>query len=438
MSQSPSADGLPAGDRPDTNRRKFIRGSSLLLAGALPGAGLSAAGLPVLDTPNSPVHLPSTQQREIKLGLIGCGYRGLKVASSLLASSRPELKVSITALADAFPDRLQQTLRALKGKFPQHVAVDGRARCLGLQGYRQLLECDVDLVLLATPPSFRPQHFEASVAAGKHVYAEKPIAIDMSGVQRFQSANNRAQEQGLVVGVGLPRRFHPRFQATVAQLRRGAIGTIVSAQALQSVRPPSPTAGGKSLSEMDVQLRNWTRHTWASGGPWIEPHVQNLDVINWLLGAHPLEARPVEPGGLCGQPALTAPQTNNGVTEAAVGGPTAVEFLYAGGVTGGVTLLSHCQIVDGPHPSQLILTVQGTQGHCDLANGKIFDAAGRLVWRASSAGGEGDLLESMLGAIADNTPFNQGADAIEATLTSILGRTASQRGQPVGWHEIST
>ncbi|MEO8271975.1 MAG: hypothetical protein ABI557_19855, partial [Aureliella sp.] len=245
------------------------------------------------------------------------------------------------------------------------------------------------------------------------------IAIDVSGVERFQAANQRALEQRLVVGVGLPRRFQPNFQATVAQLRSGAIGEIVSAQAIQSVRQSNANSGGKSRSELEVQLRNWTQHAWASGGPWVEPHVQNLDVINWLLGDHPIEAEPLLP-----------PRFSPGQPD----GPTPVEFRYAGGVS----LFSQYVSIDGSHPARLSLTVQGSRGHCDLAAGKIFDVDGRLAWRVTSAGCEDELAQSLLDAIGEGTHFNQADEAAEATLTAVLGRTASLRGERVGWGELSS
>lgn len=426
MSQSLSAEGPPAGDRPEDSRRKFIRGSSLLLAGALPAAGLPkvafpATGLPTTAAIDSLGLLPTTvptARREIKLGLVGCGYRGMAVVNNLLAASHPDCCVQLTAVADAFPDSLQRILRGLKGKYPQQVSVDGASRCLGLDGYRQLLERDVDLVVLATPPAFRPQHFEAAVEAGKHVYAEKPIAIDVLGVGRFQTANQRAIEQRLVVGVGLPRRFQPQYQATVAQLRSGVIGEIMSARAIQTVRQSKSNPGGKSRSEWEVELRNWTQHAWASGGPWVEPHVQNLDVINWVLGDHPMEALPSE---------------SQNASPGLLDGPSPIEFRYADGVS----VLSQCLLIDGSQPARLSLTVQGSCGHCDLAAGKIFDAGGRLVWRATSAGCEDGLTQRLLAAIVEGTHFNQAQDAVEATLTAILGRTASTRGARVGWDELA-
>lgn len=441
-----AADSPPAGSPKVDNRRKFIRGSSLLIASALPAAGLAVASGTVSAAASSTSSQPlvpssastSLQQREVKLGLIGCGFRGTNVISSLLASQPEDRRWQLTAVADAFPDRMQQALRGLKGKFPQQVAVDSEARCLGLSGYQLLFQQDVDLVILATPPAFRPEHFEAAVAAGKHVYAEKPIAVDVEGVRRFQAANLRAVEQGLVVSVGWPRHQQSQFYATLDQLRGGAIGRIVSARAFQNVRPPNSATSNKPQAERDsqaeraVQLRNWTRHSWASGGPSIEPQVHNLDTMNWLLGAHPVAARPAGASALDGIVGLEDFCNGNGQT-ADRGHNQPVEFLYADGVS----LLSYCQLVEAPQPARRVLTVHGTRGHCDLIAGKIFDSAGRLTWRAPQIASDGGQFDALIDALGNGSQFNQVDVAVEATLTAILGRTANSLGQRVEWNEVA-
>lgn len=444
MSQTPPADGSSL-DRQQAdgqhvdNRRKFIRGSSLLIASALPAAGLAVANSAISSAAPASSSLQSTlgsasastRRRELKLGLVGCGFRGINVISNLLASQPGDCCWQLTAVADAFPDRMQQALRGLKGKFPQQVAVDSAARCLGLSGYQQLLEHDIDLVVLATPPAFRPEHFEAAVAAGKHVHSEKPIAVDVEGLRRFQAANLRAIEQGLVVSVGWPRLQQPPFQATLDQLRRRGIGRIVSARAFQNVRSPAPVAPSRSQAERDLQLRNWTQHAWAGGGPWIEPHVHNLDTINGLFGEHPLAARPAAPSTLSEVAELEDFRSRSG-QPGDWGRHQPVEFLYAGGIS----LLSYCQLVEAPLPAKRVLTVHGTQGHCDLLTGKIFDAAGRLVWRAPQITSESSQFDALTTAITAGSHFNQAAAAVEATHTAILGRTANSRGQRVEWNEL--
>ncbi len=456
MSQTPPADGTSSAaqhaegqhaesqrlDRQQVdNRRKFIRGSSLLIASALPAAGMAVASSATL--PTAPSTLPgqttphsstfaSQQQREVKLGLIGCGFRGTSVISNLLASQPGDWRWQLTAVADAFPDRMQQALRGLKGKFPQQVAVDSAARCLGLTGYQQLLESDVDLVLLATPPAFRPEHFEAAVAAGKHVYAEKPIAVDVEGVRRFQAANARAVEQGLLVSVGRPRLQQTQFQATLSRLRDGAIGRIISARAFQNVRLPAPVRASKSVPERDVQLRNWTHHNWASGGPWIEPQIHSLDTMNYLFDAHPQAARPADSTTLNGIGELE--NFRRGSAQSADWGRhQPVEFLYAGGAS----LLSYCQSVEPSQPVQRLLTVHGTHGHADLIAGKIFNSAGRLVWRAPQIVYGGEQFDTLITALGNGAQLNEAEAAVEATLTAILGRTANSRGQRVEWDEVA-
>lgn len=446
MSQTPPADGSsldrqPADGQHVDNRRKFIRGSSLLIASALPAAGLAVANSAIsstgpasssrLSTPG-PASALAPRLRELKLGLVGCGFRGVNVISNLLASQPDNCCWQLTAVADAFPDRMQQALRGLKGKFPQQVAVDSAARCLGLSGYQQLLEHDIDLVVLATPPAFRPVHFEAAVAAGKHVHSEKPIAVDVEGLRRFQAANLWAIEQGLVVSVGWPRLHQPQFHATLDQLRRQGIGRIVSAQAFQNVRSPAPVAPSKSQAEPELQLRNWTQHAWAGGGPWIEPHVHNLDTMNGLFGEHPLAARPAASSTLSEIVELEDFRSCSG-HPGDWGRHQPVEFLYAGGIS----LLSYCQLVEAPLPAKRLLTVHGTQGHCDLLTGKIFDAAGRLVWRAPQLTSNCSQFDALIEALAVGSRFNQAAAAAEATLTAILGRTANSRGQRVEWNELA-
>ena len=359
------------------------------------------------------------------------------VISSLLASQPDDRRWQLTAVADAFPDRMQQALRGLKGKFPQQLAVDSQARCLGLTGYQQLLKRDIDLVVLATPPAFRPAHLEAAVEAGKHVYAEQPIAVDGEGVRRFQAASLQAEKQGLIVSVGWPRHQPKQFQATVDRLRSGAIGRIVAARAFQNVRAPIPAASNKSKpagdpqAERTAQLRNWTRHSWASGGPWIEPQVHNLDAMNWLLGGHPVAARPADAVVLEGIVEMQDFCSRSG--HASGHRPhRPVEFLYADGIR----LLSYCQLVETPELATRVLTVHGTQGHCDLITGKIFDAAGRLTWRAPQVPHDSGQFDPLISALNGGSHFNQVDAAVEATLTAILGRTANSLGERVEWNEV--
>lgn len=397
--------------KPDDSRRGFIRGSSLFLAGAIPAGLASAAGL----EQTSP-----TAERAIRVGLIGCGGRGMALANQLLrVSAGPTVR--FTALADAFADRVQQTLRGLRGKYPDRVVVENANRFSGLESYRELLQTDVDLVLLATPPTFRPLHFEAAVAATKHIFAEKPIAVDVPGVKRFLAANERACAQNLVVGVGWEPRCDALTQATVQQLHAGAVGQIVFARAHSTAPRPSFKVRHKSQSELENQLRNWQHFQWTGGDSLVEQHVQNLDVINWILRSHPSEAQ-----GVGGRNPLVEQRDGD------VFDHHCVEYTYRDGTK----LLSICEQRSDCGERRARLSVHGTQGWCDITAGKVFNLSNQLIWQAAEepSSVRHDAAR-LLTAIANGATLNETGFACESTLTAILGRMATCSGRAVTWSE---
>ena len=422
----------------DESRRGFIRGSSLLLAGALPSAPIATGAPSASRLP------PVASTRELKVGLIGCGYQGIATVSDLLNATAPRaldssahpdnsgfsIPLRLTALADAFPDRLQQALRTLRGRHGDLVQVDGGSRFLGLSAYRDLLATDVDLVLLAAPTCFRALHFEQAIAAGKHVYAESPIAVDRSGVERFQLANDRAIATQRVVGIGLSHRQHPQYQQAVELVKGGAIGKIVSLRNHHWARNSRKFAVASSHSELETQLRNWTHYPWASGGSELEQWALTLDVANWLLQSHPLAAwcSPNDPSVDSTAPSAADAKSNPG--------PIAdtVEFTYAAGIK----LQCHGQLGHQPSSKHHGLVVHGTEGWCDLAAGAIFDSKNALLWQANDkpdVGCGNNRWESFLAAITEGKAWNQGAAAIECTLAAILGRLAVSGRKRVTWDD---
>lgn len=437
-------------NRRDDSRRGFIRGSSLLLAGALPAAGVVSVAAAASQTGTF------SNTGELKVGLVGCGYRGIAAASELLTATATTVPLRLTALADAFPDRLQQAVRTLRGRFGDRVTAAANSRHVGLRAFESVLASDVDVVLLATPPVFRPAHFEAAIAAQKHVYAESPIAVDMPGIDRFQTALASAQSQRLAVAVGLLPRYQPRYQLAISHLRQGAIGQILSVQVLHPSVARKTAAGPRSLTDFQVQLRQWSEHPWASGGGVVEQRVRGLDVVNWLLDSHPLEARRAAcSGGSNSQPG------------------DILEFLYPDAIK----LRSATASGSSGSGKNAMITIQGSQGWSDLTAGKIFNARNELVWRADDALLEaasqladaalaaGDVAEStapkrfvgnvgcgglwndFLTAVVGGQrsslgpslgPFQRAAvasAAIDSTRTAILGRMASQAQRPISWED---
>ncbi len=422
----------------DESRRGFIRGSSLLLAGALPATVASSS----LAAKSAQISQPFPEG-EIRIGLVGCGYQGLAIASQLLTATN-SLPVRLTAMADAFPDRFQQALRTLRGRHGDRVRIKTDGRCLGLQAYRDLLATDVHVVVLATPPVFRPAQFEAAIATEKHVYAELPIAVDVPGVTRFKLASVHAASRGCVVRVGWPHRHDEHYRLTIARLQAGAIGEIRSIQACQPVQARREVTSPASQSELHAQLRNWMHMPWASGGPLVEQRVQILDIVNWLMNGHPLAARPTTVLQTVGD--SKSPTCNDFCEHL-----PPIEFTYNGGVTlvcQSSTVASSsdapsANLSNQPHSKRATIWVQGSSGQCDVVSGEFFDAQGKPTWSSRhelAQLGQHQLgltaaLSEFLHAITSGQSSNEVQTAVEGTLTAILGRTAAACKRPVSWDE---
>ncbi len=387
------------------SRRDFIKGSSLLLAG---GA-----------IPASPTRsLPTTVGAEpIRIGLIGCGGRGTAIAQQALSPTHGEVR--LVAMGDVFEDRLQQSMRALRsGPNRDRVEIDPQRRFVGLEAYRRVIDSDVDLVILATPPGFRPLQFAEAVAAKKHVFAEKPVAIDAPGVRQFLATCEQAADRKLAVAVGLQRRHEPAYQAMIARLQDGAIGRINFCRAYWNQGASWSRSRSKQQTELEFQLRNWGYFNWLSGDHIVEQHVHNLDVINWLLGSHPERAQ-----GSGGRQVRTAADFGQ------IYDHHSVEFTYPNGVK----LLSMCRQI--PNCWNAVGEfAHGSEGWADLAAGKIFDRNNQLIWEADPGRrGHAGELENLFAALRSGIYPNEGYFAAESTMTAIMGRMATYSGKEVTW-----
>jgi predicted dehydrogenase len=325
--------------------------------------------------------------------------------------------VHLVAMADTFGDRLQGAYRALKSRHVASVDVPSERRFVGADAFRRLLDCSVDIVLLTAPPVFRPLHFAAAVASGKHVFMEKPVAVDVPGVRVVLEASEAARRQGLAVSVGLQRRHDPAYQEIIAQLQSGAIGEIRLARAYWNSTPQGVPERKAGQGELDFQLRNWQHFAWLSGRPVVEQHIHNLDVINWLKKSHPVSAQ--------GHGAMA-----DGVAEAS--DQHFVEFTYADGTK----LISQCRRAAGCW-NNVSEHAHGTHGRADISGGKIYDSNGAIVWQTRSSHSGHELQQrSLFAALRGGEVPNDGEAAAISTLTSILGRMAAESGQWVTWDEL--
>lgn len=252
-------------------RRDFIKTGS-----ALAGATVLAS------TPVGSVFAAGSD--EIKIALIGCGGRGTGAAFDAFASGQ---NIKLVAMADAFQDNLQSTYNTLKEKFGDKVDVPDSRKYVGFDGYKAAIK-DADVVLLTTPPGFRPLHFEEAVKAGKHVFMEKPVAVDIPGIRKVLAAAEEAKKKKLNVVVGLQRRYQTNYREAIKRIQDGAIGDVYAGQVYWNsggvwVRPRQA-----AQTEMEYQMRNWYYFNWLCGDHIVEQHVHNIDVANWVKGKYPV------------------------------------------------------------------------------------------------------------------------------------------------------
>jgi len=391
------------------SRRDFIRASSLLVAGGAVTGPLSIS---------RSAHAAGRQQ--LRIGLVGCGRAGGDAVSRALENAGGS--VTLVAMADAFGDRLQASLRQLKSRCSGKLDVPRERRFVGLQAYRQLLALELELVVLATPPAFRPLHFEAAVRAGKHVFLETPVAVDPLGARHVMHTGRLARQQGVAVAAGLPHRHAPAYQQIMHQVREGRIGAPILLRVYRNGGTLRSSPRHPRQSEMEYQLRNWRFFSHLSGEPIVERHVGSLDVGNWLLDDVPVSATAL--GGRC------APEQVEG--SGGVSDHFFCEFVYRSGAR----MYSQCRRLSGCW-NNVSEHVHGAGGRADISGGKIYDRAGSRIWMTKAMrDGRQCQQQGLIAALRDGLMPNETAWAVQSTLTALMGRQAAQSGRTVSWDDL--
>ena len=390
------------------SRRDFIKTSSMLVAG---GAALGSLGIA------RSAHAFGSDT--IKIGLVGCGGRGTGAATQAMNTKGGE--VQLVAMADAFGDRLQGSYRAIKGQHGDKVQVPNDQQFVGFDGYKQLLDTDIDLVILATPPGFRPLHFEAAVKAGKHIFMEKPVAADAPGVRRVLRANEEAKQKNLAVAVGLQRHHEPAYKETIARLQDGAIGDIILTRAYWNGGGVWTRPRNDKQTELEYQMRNWYYFNWLCGDHIVEQHIHNLDVINWLKNGYPVKAQ-----GQGGR------EVRDSIDHGEIFDHHFVEFTYADGSK----LFSQCRHIKGCWNS-VSEHAHGSNGHCDIGGAKIYDAKGERTWSYGRGGRGGHQQEhhDLFEVLRRGERPNEAEYGALSTMTAILGRLCTYSGQEIKWDD---
>jgi len=395
---------------PELTRRSFLKTTSTLAAVASLSPGVFA----------------STDET-LKLALIGCGGRGSGACSQALSTSGP---IKLIAMADAFKDRLDGSYNELKSNHGDRVDVPEENKFVGLDAYQHAIAM-ADVVILSTPPGFRPSHFEEAVKQNKHIFMEKPVAVDGPGVRKVLAAAEEAKKKNLKVAVGLQRHHQKPYIETIKRLHDGGIGDIVAMRAYWNgntpwVRPRKELEEklGRAPTEMEYQIHNWYYFVWVCGDHIVEQHIHNLDVINWVKQGHPVRA-----WGMGGR------QVRNGIDNGEIFDHHAVEFEYADGSR----LSSQCRHMEGCWDS-VSEHVQGTKGLCDVSGYRI---KGDNSWRFDGDQGKDPYQQEhddLFAAIRNDTPYAETAEyGAYSTMTAIMGRMATYSGKEVSWdHAINS
>lgn len=396
---------------PFTSRRGFCRNTALASAGMLlPGLEMSAMANVFND-------------KTLKLAVVGCGGRGTGAANQALKADQ---NIELVAMADAFQDRLDSSLANLQKEFEstKKVKVKDAHKYVGLDAYKKAID-QADVVILATPPGFRPYHFEYAINAGKHVFMEKPMATDAPGIRKVLEMAKVAKEKKLNVVVGLQRHYQNNYLAIADKIKQGDVGKIVSGQVYWNsagvwVRPRE--AG---QTELEYQMRNWYYFNWLCGDHILEQHIHNIDVANWFIGEYPVSAQ-----GMGGR------LVRKGKDHGEIFDHHFVEFTYPSGAV----IASQCRHQPDTW-SKVGENFQGTKGSIemnDAGSASIIGLNGERLFDYRDRNDPNPYQvehDRLFSSIRNNEVISDTENGAKSTLTAIMGRMATYSGKVITWED---
>jgi predicted dehydrogenase len=408
------------------SRRNFLNKSALIGAAGIIGMNALTSctqKAKQVDYAFPPELDKAPDGQKLRAGLVGCGNRGTGAALNFLSSGND---LELVALADVFEDKVWDCRSKLS---KQKVEVPEKNCFWGFDAYKSLLEVDLDVVILATPPHFRPAYFDACVQAKKHVFMEKPVCVDPVGARQIMATAKKAENMGLSVVTGTQRRHQRDYLETYRQVASGAIGQITAAKAWWLQSHVWFRTREEGWSDMEYMLRNWNNFCWLCGDHILDTHVHNIDIINWFIGKHPVEA--IGFGGRARR--LTGDQYDF----------FSIDFDYGNGV------FSHSmsrQIDDCANT--LGEMIMGTEGYTNCKN-TVYNLDGSVKWKyeypKTKDGKSTEIVAispyvqehiSLVTAIRTNKPVVEAERTAISTLTAIMARTAAYTGQKVTWDEM--
>ena len=393
-------------------RRSFLESSSKAAA-----AGAVLSQLPIERVAHA------ADNDTVSVALVGCGGRGTGAAKQALSTTGP---VKLVAMADAFRERMDGSLRNISAQFknqPERIEVGEDQKFIGPDAYKKAIAL-ADVVILTTPPGFRPYMFAEAVKQGKHVFMEKPVATDAHGVRIVLEAAKEAKKKNLKVGVGLQRHHDAGYQETVKRLQDGELGEITSMRSYWNgggVWDPRRTRD-QVANEMEYQMWNWYYYVWLCGDHICEQHIHNLDVINWVKGFQ----YPVAASGMGGREVRTHKKYGE------IYDHHFVEFEYADGSRN----YSQCRHIRGCQNS-VSEWATGTKGRANVGGKAFVNLKGELKWRFGQRSKNAYQVEHdvLFDAIRNNKPHNEADYGAKSTMTAILGRLATYTGRRLTWDQ---
>jgi predicted dehydrogenase len=413
------------------SRRKFLAGAAAVGAAGAMGVGTlsscssggsSSGAAGNYDFKSRELTIPplrdtAPEGKELKAGVIGCGGRGSGAAMNFLDAG-PGL--TVVALGDVFQDRVDDLQRKLNEQ--KDVQVPDENCFVGFDAYQKVIDAGVDVVILATPPKFRPEQFEAAVKARKHVFMEKPVAVDPVGIRQVIAAAKMAESLNLKVVTGTQRRHQHKYVNLMKEINNNAIGKIVSADVYWNGGQLWYRNNQPDWSEMEWMIRDWVNWCWLSGDHIVEQHVHNLDVAHWYMGKHPIKAL----GFGSRQRRVTGDQYDN----------FAVDFV----LDDGRKVLSTCRQINGCSNGVYEL-FHGTKAMATSSQGgtaRIFDAQGNDISTFEDHETSPYVQEhiDLVTCIREDIPFNEAEQTALSTMVAIMGRVSAYTGKEVTFEEM--
>ncbi len=384
-----------------TTRRDFLAGSAAT-------AGLAASG-----AITSRAHAGGSDA--IRVAWVGCGGRGTGAVNQILNTKG---NCKLIAAADAFRDKAEKGVDRITKRHKEKVEVPSDRILVGFDAYKHAMDTEADLVVLTTPPGFRPQQFEHAIAKNKHVFMEKPLATDAPGIRRLLAANEQAKQKNLAVAVGLHRRHENQYQETVKRVQDGAVGDVSLLRVYFNTGGVWVRSRRPHQNEMEYQMRNWYYFTWVCGDHIVEQHIHSLDIANWVKQAHPVTAQ-----GQGGREVRTGPDHGQ------IFDHHLVEFTYEDGTK----LFSQCRHIQGcwNHVAEY---AHGPKGQADISGSRI---TGANAWKFDGQRQEGHQQEQhdLIDALMKGDRPNEVDYGAHSTMTAIMGRMATYSGKRLSWDE---